>query len=383
MFDKLAAVMPDDRVSKHDVQPVSPASRVSAGVSASLTAAAVLITAVVTGCGGHGRAPGTIVFESDRSGRDALYAVRPDGSGLTTLLDLPEEAAVFWTRDATRALVLGARPYVFESASRTRREVRLPGFETVTDVAPWSDMLWSPDGRRLAFATDSGDIVVLDMESGLRRRLTKGSSDGAVAWSPDGKRVLFIDWSDLTVDTASADGGPRTRVTRMPSGIDADALPRWSADGRWISLLNTEGGRLYVVHADGTGLHSVASDAQDAAWSPSGARIAFAGGRGIVVVDLDHARRRQLTRDPLDSTVAWSPDGQHILFTRNDLGRGAFGEHHTQLWMMKADGTDQRPVTHAFPDDGSSGPAVWLRDTVNGTPARVPATILTTAVARI
>src|SRR5438876_12217418 len=143
--------MPDDRVSEHDVQ------RSSAGLAA---AAAVLITAVVTGCGGHGRALGTIVFESDRSGREALYAVRPDGSGLTTLAELPREAAVFWTRDATRALVLGARPYVFASASRTRREVRLPGFETVTAVAPWSDMLWSPDGKRLAYATDSGDIVV-------------------------------------------------------------------------------------------------------------------------------------------------------------------------------------------------------------------------------
>src|SRR5437016_2099281 len=97
VFDKLPAVMPDDRVGKYDVQPVSTVSRVSAVVCASLAAAAVLITAVVTGCGGHGRVPGTIVFESDRSGREALYAVRPDGSGLTALLDLPREGAVFWT----------------------------------------------------------------------------------------------------------------------------------------------------------------------------------------------------------------------------------------------------------------------------------------------
>ena len=286
-------------------------------VRTSLAAAAVLTTAVVTACGGHGTVQGTIVFESNRSGRDALYAVRLDGTGLTTLLDLPKEAAVFWTGDATRALVLGARPYVLESASRTRRKVRLPGFETATEIAPWSRMLWSPDGNRLAYATDSGDIVLLDIESRVRRRITKGSSDGAVAWSPDGERVLFIDWSDLTLDTAPASGGSRTRVARLPVSIDADALPGWSADGKWISLLNVDGGLLYVVRSDGTRLHSIASDARDAAWSPAGARIAFAGPRGIVVVDLAHARRGRLTRDPLDSTVAWSPDGRHIVFTRN------------------------------------------------------------------
>jgi hypothetical protein len=49
-----------------------------------------LCAACATGCAGRGHAPGTIVFEGDRSGREALYAVRPDGSGLTKLLDLPQ-----------------------------------------------------------------------------------------------------------------------------------------------------------------------------------------------------------------------------------------------------------------------------------------------------
>jgi hypothetical protein len=39
-----------------------------------------------------------------------------------------------------------------------------------------------------------------------------------------------------------------------------------------------------------------------------------------------------------------------------------------QLWTLKADGTDPRPVTHAFPDDGSNGPAVWVEGSVHGTP---------------
>ena len=338
-------------------------------VRAGLVAAA-LFAAFATGCGGHGPARGTIVFESDRSGRNALYALRPDGSKLTKLLDLPEEADVFWSRNGTRALVLGARAYVFRPAGRTRRTIRLPRFETATGIAAWSDLLWSPDGKRIAYATDSGGIVMLDVESGVRRLITRGTSAGAVAWSPDGKRVLFIDYSHESVYTATADGGARVRVLRLPSDVDPDALPEWSGDGKWISLFNVNGfpAKLYVVRADGTGLESIARNAQDAAWSPAGERIAFAAHSGIVVVDLEHAHRRQLTRNGLDSSPAWSPDGERIVYTRNDLGRGALGGHD-QLWTMKADGTDQRPVTHAFADDGSNGPAVWVGSTVNGTPA--------------
>ena len=61
----------------------------------------VLSAAFATGCGGHGRALGTIVFESGFSGREALYGVRPDGTGTTKLpLNLPADGAdVAWTRD--------------------------------------------------------------------------------------------------------------------------------------------------------------------------------------------------------------------------------------------------------------------------------------------
>ena len=338
-------------------------------VRAGLVAAA-LLAAFATGCGGHGRARGTIVFESDRSGVDALYAIRADGGKLTKLLNLPEEADVFWSRDGTRALVRDSRSYVFAPADRTRRSIRLPGFEKATGIAAWSDLLWSPDGKRIAYATESGAIIMLDVESGERRLITRGSSTGAVAWSPDGKRVLFIDYSSGSVYTAAADGGARVRVLRLPSDLGPDALPGWSGDGKWISLFNALGfpAKLYVARADGTGLESIARNAKSAAWSPAGEQIAFAAGSGIVVVDLEHTRRRQLTRNGLDGSPSWSSDGARILFTRNDLGQGA-PPGHDQLWTMKADGSDQRPVTHAFTDGGSNGPAVWVGSTVSGTPA--------------
>src|SRR6266516_6334801 len=120
-------------------------------------AAAALFAAFARGCGGQGRAPGTIVFESDRSGLAAVYAVREDGSGLRKLLDLPEEAEVIWTRDGTKALVLAYPSFVFTPASRARRIIRLPGL--ASDNVP----SWSPHNKRLAFVTDHGEVVALNV----------------------------------------------------------------------------------------------------------------------------------------------------------------------------------------------------------------------------
>src|SRR5207245_5390162 len=123
-----------------------------------------------TGCGGHGRTAGTIVFQSDRSGRTAVYAVREDGSGLKKLLDLSEEAEVIWTRDGTKALALAYPSYVLTPATRARRTIRLPGL--ASDNVP----SWSPDDKRLAFVTDHGDVVALNVTSGVRHRIAAGSN---------------------------------------------------------------------------------------------------------------------------------------------------------------------------------------------------------------
>ena len=339
-------------------------------------AAAALFAVFAMGCGGHARTAGTIVFQSDRSGRAAIYAIREDGSGLRKLLDLPGEAEVIWTRDGTKALVLAypsSGKYVFIPASRAQRTIRLPGL--ASDNMP----SWSPDDTRLAFATDRGDVVALNVKSGVRHRIAGGSNGLGLAWTPDGKRVLFVGESNDALYTARARGGKRTRLLRLPADVYPGALLQWSADGKWISLFDAgySPAKLYVVRADGTGLRLIARNARDAAWAPTGERIAFVGHRGAVIVDIAHARRR-LTRTPTthygNSSLAWSPDGQRIVYTRDSLGRG---DVHSQLWTVRVDGRGQRPVTQAFPDDGSDDPDVWVAGTVTGTPApKLPLVVL-------
>lgn len=349
-------------------------------------AAVGVCAALATGCGGHGRSPGTIVFTSAYSGREAVYAVRPDGTGMTRLpLDLPPYgASVFWTRDGAKAFVLDdtgsrvAAAYLFEPASGKRRPLRLRGLRLTgtNQVGDLTDMPWSPDGKRLLVATNRGDVV-LDVETGARHVIDDSSADGPVAWSGDGKDLLFP--FNLDVYAAPADGGSARLVARLARpGVDSAYGPQSSADGKWIAVVaSTESGAsaLYAVRSNGTGLHLVARGGDAPAWSPTGERLAFADGRGIVVVDFRTGRRRRLADtgldDPADVGPAWSPDGERILYRGVDL-RGAPAGDHLQLLTVEADGTGRHPVTHAFTVDSGAYQAVWVEAAVKGVPRPTP-----------
>ena len=231
----------------------------------------VLLAVFAAGCGGHARAPGTIIFESDHSGREALYAVHPDGSGMTKLpLDIPSDGAdVSWTRDGRKALVMYADAYVayvYEPMSGTRRKIPLAGSYGV------SDMPWSPDGKRLVLSTNKGDVVVLDVATGVRQRIDATEEDAPLAWSADGKRLFFT--VDRDVYAAPVDGRPAWLISRLARPEVVGLFdPQSSSDGKWIAFVADGVNQfvgLYAVRSDGAELHLIARDAQSFAWSPGG-----------------------------------------------------------------------------------------------------------------
>lgn len=97
--------------------------------------------------------------------------------------------------------------------------------------------LWSPDGKRLAFASlrsGNGDIYVLDTATGDLKQLTfDDAAENLDGWSPDGEWIYFhasrqVQLTDLFRVRASgdADGGERRR--------DDDRVPGGSGGGREI-----------------------------------------------------------------------------------------------------------------------------------------------------
>ena len=147
---------------------------------------------------------------------------------------------------------------------------------------------WSPDGRRIAFASDrdgSFEVYVMNADGSGVTRLTKNDAvDVSPTWSPDGRRIAFSSTRDgsFEIYVMNADG---SGVTRLTVNDAYDVYPAWSPDGRHIAFDSDRDGNreIYVMNADGSGVTRLTDHGADdftPAWSPDGLRIAFTSGSG-------------------------------------------------------------------------------------------------------
>jgi TolB protein len=96
----------------------------------------------------------------------------------------------------------------------------------------------------------------------------------------------------------------------------------------------------------------------DPAWSPAGDRIAFvseeAGNDEIYSINPDGSDLRRLTTNTWewDKHPSWSPDGTQIIFWSNR------GSGRRQIWIMNADGSNQRPLLDSGLNDWDP---IWVK----------------------
>jgi len=214
----------------------------------------------------------------------------------------------------------------------------------------------SPNGRWVAFYSDiqlvvdgallRGFIHVIPVSGAtdpFRALLHTGSEPTRPAWSPDGSKIAFAsdrdDPANRDIYLVTIDG---TGVSRLTTDPATDRRPWWSPDGNRIVFASDRGGNfdLYVMNADGSNVARLTThpaDDDNPSWSPDGSKIAFHSQRDsnyeIYVMDADGTNVVRLTDHHMsNSSPAWSPDGTRIVFQSNRVATA-------DLWTMNPDGT--------------------------------------------
>jgi hypothetical protein len=317
-------------------------------------------------------AEGWIAFGSNRDGDDDIWAIRPDGTGLRQLTDLPGG------------------------------ECSLPQ--------------WSPDSTKIVYGRSHGvvQIWVYDWFAGTNSKIYdahdyEGQDLGSYdvwrpVWSPDGSKILYTEefrYNDPHIMVINADGTGRA-IVPVQSGFVT--IPSWCPTGTafvynrrngasfsedlWIYDFTATGDIMNgVSHQLTQGADSESTIKYYADWTPNG-DIVFIWGHNLAIIDPGESPNWTgpvsnpsdphvtfLTNDaslpsPRYLWPSWSPDLSQIVY-------GYYTGTSWDLWIMDSSGGNRYTLIatsyqEACPDWGNPTPQppppskVYYVDAVNG-----------------
>jgi len=263
---------------------------------------------------------GWIVY-STLNGIRAVSPAFVDSNDQIQLTDGYEDEPLGWSSDGTKLLI--------------RRDIAAP--------------LVNEDYRPAV------ELVVLNAD-GTETTVARAGCcpDGSI--SPDGSRVVYSGGLDGDgIYTVGTDGGtPRILLAAVPRQLPGEELPeypvglylpRFSPDGTQIAYFDGMGDwghSLRVMRSDGTDVRvlidrvDAPAHIADLEWSPDGQRLMFAGGPdeggGIWIIGVDGSGLTKLLPDAVNP--AWSPDGTRISYQTLELD-----EFGSTMRIADTDGT--------------------------------------------
>ncbi|MDY3562978.1 S41 family peptidase [Gemmata sp. JC673] len=249
-----------------------------------------------------------------------------------------------------------------------------------------SNPAWSPDGKKILFASDRGgttDLYLLESDDPEHTELVKahkfkttkltatGSEELNPTFSPAGDRVAFVREGKLWL--MRPNGSEQRVLVSAQKVLDYD----WAPDGKHIAYCRMDGSfaaEVYIQATDGTGapvnVSRHATWNSDVSWSRTNGKLAFVGQRrgayGVQVVSLQKPVADGGTRPPADQ-IDWddlhlrverpttmsaeygavSPDGSQVAFRSASSG--------DDLWVVSSNGQALTRMT-----SGNQTPS-WIR----------------------
>jgi len=212
----------------------------------------------------------------------------------------------------------------------------------------------APDGHQVAYQTADGQLWMADTRGPNRERLTEWPVE-AVSWFPDSSGLVYSFQDDIYVHWLKPPSPPRA----IRTGGRRFLFPTWSPDGSYIAFLETTEASVFsvnIVKSDGTDWRSLGTTAvtigavnpcpEIVAWSPDGTKLLVDYGQPAFVYYVAGGTPIQVGGSDSVSSHRWSPDGQELAFKGEGGG----------LWLIKADGSEERPLVAEAIDEFAWGP---------------------------
>ena len=118
---------------------------------------------------------------------------------------------------------------------------------------------WSPDGQRIAYASENmsdNGIHVVNVDGTGDIKITPPDLGGfETAWAPDGSAIAFASLGDKDIMLINPDGGGLINLT---NGVAEDDGPMWSPDSRQVLFTTSPEdapleSEVAVMNRDGSG----------------------------------------------------------------------------------------------------------------------------------